>query len=263
MAVFCPLYSGSSGNSVYLETKESAVLIDLGVSCRAAVNALKSLNADVQKLKGILITHEHSDHIKGLSVFLKKYPVPLFGSPAVLDYLRENVKLPETVELKEAPLEGFSVGQMRVKPFHTSHDSVGSLGYRITLDDGNEVGVATDLGRYTPEVDQGLRGCQVVMLESNYDEGMILASDYPYYLKRRIRSDSGHLSNDDCSTALPSLAMSGTRHFILGHLSQNNNMGLLAHQAAAQALTQAGLVEQEDYTLQVARRSEPSIPVVI
>lgn len=263
MAVFCPLYSGSSGNSVYLEAEESSVLIDLGVSCRAAVNALKSLDADFNKLKGILITHEHSDHIKGLSVFLKKYPVPLFGSKAVLNYIKNNLTLPENTEFCEADIDGFSVGQMKIKPFHTAHDSVGSLGYRITLNDGREVGVATDLGTYTPEVDEGLRGCEVVMLESNYDDGMILVSDYPYFLKRRIQSPNGHLSNNDCSTVLPSLAMSGTKHFVLGHLSQNNNMGLLAHQAAHQALSTAGLVEEQDFTLQVARRSEPSIPITI
>lgn len=263
MAVFCPLYSGSSGNSVYLDAGDSSVLIDLGVSCRAAVNALQSLNADFEKLKGILITHEHSDHIKGLSVFLKKYPLPLFASKAVLDYIRKNVSLPEKVELCEADADGFRVGQMQVKPFCTSHDSVGSLGYQITLEDGQNVGVATDLGEYTPEVENALRGCKLVMLESNYDDAMILASDYPYYLKRRIQSSKGHLSNNDCASALPALAQSGTRHFILGHLSQNNNMGLLAHQAASQALMQAGLMEEQDFTLQVARRSEPSIPVML
>ncbi len=263
MAVFCPLYSGSSGNSVYLDAGESSLLIDLGVSCRAAVNALKALDADLSKLKGILITHEHSDHIKGLSVFLKKYPVPLFGSKAVLDYLKENVKLPEELPLVEAKEEGFSVGEIEVKPFQTSHDSVGSLGYRITLEDGQQVGIATDLGVYTDEVKQGLEGCGVVMLESNYDDGMILASDYPYYLKRRIQSAKGHLSNNDCSTALPALAQSGTKHFVLGHLSQNNNMGLLAQQAAQQALTQAGLVAEKDFTLQVAKRSEPSVPILL
>ncbi len=263
MAVFCPLYSGSSGNSVYLDSGASSLLIDLGVSCRAAVNALKALDVDFEKLKGILITHEHSDHIKGLSVFLKKYPLPLFGSKAVLEYIKQNIKLPENVQLCEAHQEGFTVGEMKVKPFRTSHDSVGSLGYRITLESGQQVGVATDLGTYTQEVEQGLTGCRVVMLESNYDDGMILASKYPYYLKRRIQSNKGHLSNNDCSTALPALARSGTRHFILGHLSQNNNMGLLAQQAAQQALSQAGLVEEKDFTLQVARRSEPSIPVTL
>ena len=216
MAIFCPLYSGSSGNSTYLDAGESALLIDLGVSCRAAVTALQQLGADFSKLKGILITHEHSDHIKGLRVFLKKYPLPLYASEPVLEYLREHVELPAGLPMYEADPEGFCVGQMMVRPFATSHDSVGSLGYRISLPDGQELGFATDLGCYTEAVEEGLRGCRTVMLESNYDDGMILVSDYPYYLKRRIQSRSGHLSNSDCAAALPALAQNGTRnpHFI-------------------------------------------------
>lgn len=267
MALFCPLYSGSSGNCVYLDAGNTKVLVDLGVSCRAAVTALASLDVDPKDLSAVLITHEHSDHIKGLSVFLKKYPVPVFASAAVLDFLRENVKLPENLPLCEATLDGFYIDRMQVNPFPTSHDSVGSLGYRFTFRDENaeelSVGIATDLGVYTPQVEQGLCGCRAVMLESNYDEGMIRVSDYPYYLKRRIQSQNGHLSNGDCACALPTLAAQGTRHFVLGHLSKNNNMELLAHQASHQALLQAGFVEDRDFTLQVARRSEPSIPILL
>ena len=262
MAIFCPLYSGSSGNSTYLDAGESALLIDLGVSCRAAVTALQQLGADFSKLKGILITHEHSDHIKGLRVFLKKYPLPLYASEPGLEYLRENVEVPAGLPLYEADPEGFCVGQMMVRPFATSHDSVGSLGYRISLPDGQELGFATDLGCYTEAVEEGLRGCRTVMLESNYDDGMILVSDYPYYLKRRIQSRSGHLSNSDCAAALPALAQNGTRNFVLGHLSQNNNLGLLAQQASEQALLQAGL-ERGDFTLQIANRSQLSQPVLL
>ena len=167
MAIFCPLYSGSSGDSTYLDAGESALLIDLGVSCRAAVTALQQLGADFSKLKGILITHEHSDHIKGLRVFLKKHPLPLYASEPVLEYLRENVELPAGLPMYEADPEGFCVGQMMVRPFATSHDSVGSLGYRISLPDGQELGFATDLGCYTEAVEEGLRGCRTVMLESN------------------------------------------------------------------------------------------------
>ncbi len=262
MAIFCPLYSGSSGNSTYLDSENSSLLIDLGVSCRAALSALRSLDADLSKLKGILITHEHSDHIKGLRVFLKKYPLPLYASAPVLEYLRQNVTLPEGLPLIEADPEGFWVGDMLVRPFATSHDSVGSLGYRISLPDGQEVGFATDLGVYTDAVHEGLNGCQTIMLESNYDDGMILASSYPYYLKRRIQSKSGHLSNTDCAAALPALAQSGARHFVLGHLSQNNNLGLLAHQASEQALLQSGM-ESGEFTLQIASRNEVSQPIVL
>ena len=263
MAVFCPLYSGSSGNSVYVDTGESSLLVDLGVSCKAAVTALNSLHADFDKLKGILITHEHTDHIKGLSVFLKKYPLPLYGDEKVLQYIQENMKIPDGVEMFRADMSGFMVGNMEIHPFRTIHDSVGSLGYRITLSDGKEVGVATDLGVYTDEVKDGLSGCDALLLESNYDNGMIMASAYPYYLKRRIRSSTGHLSNDDCSRALPHLAETGTKHFVLGHLSENNNMGLLAQQAAEQTLAQAGFSISSDLTLQIAKRKEVSSPILI
>lgn len=263
MAIFCPLYSGSSGNSTYLDAGESALLIDLGVSCRAAVTALQQLGADFSKLKGILITHEHSDHIKGLRVFLKKYPLPLYASEPVLEYLREHVELPAGLPLYEADPEGFCVGQMMVRPFATSHDSVGSLGYRISLPDGQELGFATDLGCYTEAVEEGLRGCRTVMLESNYDDGMILVSDYPYYLKRQHPVEqAGTFQQLTAPLHCPALPQNGTRNFVLGHLSQNNNLGLLAQQASEQALLQAGL-ERGDFTLQIANRSQLSQPVLL
>jgi len=189
-------------------------------------------------------------------------PGSTFKVVTALEYMREHVELPAGLPLYEADPEGFCVGQMMVRPFATSHDSVGSLGYRISLPDGQELGFATDLGCYTEAVEEGLRGCRTVMLESNYDDGMILVSDYPYYLKRRIQSRSGHLSNSDCAAALPALAQNGTRNFVLGHLSQNNNLGLLAQQASEQALLQAGL-ERGDFTLQIANRSQLSQPVLL
>lgn len=262
MALFTTLYSGSSGNCALVRHGSKYLLVDMGKSCRTTLTALRKLGLAIADCEGILITHEHSDHIKGLRVFLKKYPLPLYASEPVLEYLRENVELPAGLPMYEADPEGFCVGQMMVRPFATSHDSVGSLGYRISLPDGQELGFATDLGCYTEAVEEGLRGCRTVMLESNYDDGMILVSDYPYYLKRRIQSRSGHLSNSDCAAALPALAQNGTRNFVLGHLSQNNNLGLLAQQASEQALLQAGL-ERGDFTLQIANRSQLSQPVLL
>ena len=258
MAIFCPLYSGSSGNSTYLDAGESALLIDLGVSCRAAVTALQQLGADFSKLKGILITHEHSDHIKGLRVFLKKYPLPLYASEPVLEYLREHVELPAGLPLYEADPEGFCVGQMMVRPFATSHDSVGSLGYRISLPDGQELGFATDLGCYTEAVEEGLRGCRTVMLESNYDDGMILVSDYPYYLKRRIESPRGHLDNNECAAKILELVQQGCQKFALCHLSRENNTPDLALGAVRSALVAAGVTPGPGVRVQAQKRSEPS-----
>ena len=263
MAIFCPLYSGSSGNSTYLDAGESALLIDLGVSCRAAVTALQQLGADFSKLKGILITHEHSDHIKGLRVFLKKYPLPLYASEPVLEYLRENVELPAGLPMYEADPEGFCVGQMMVRPFATSHDSVGSLGYRISLPDGQELGFATDLGCYTEAVEEGLRGCRTVMLESNYDKRLLQISSYPYLLKRRIAGPKGHLCNDDCAGILPQLVKQRTTRLILAHLSQENNSPEVARRTALQALTEEKLEEGLDFTLDIAQRYEASRVILI
>lgn len=263
MSLFCPLYSGSSGNCFFLKAQSTSLLVDLGVSCRAATTAMKQLDAVPEELDGILITHEHSDHIKGLPVFLKKCRAPVYGSQQVLDYLADNLTLPAHTRLIPVEPGGFWVGEVGVTPFQTPHDSVGSLGYRLTLPDGQQVGFATDLGRYTSTVHQGLCGCDLVVLESNYDEGMILVSDYPYPLKRRIMSQRGHLSNGDCAQALLQLAGQGTGRFILGHLSQNNNMAPLAQQTALGALTAAGLVEGRDFTLQVASRSQMSQPTLL
>lgn len=263
MSLFCPLYSGSSGNSFYLKSGSTSILIDLGVSCKSVVTAMSQLGAVPSDLSGILITHEHSDHIKGLPVFLKKADVPVYASTAVLGYISDNMKLPAHTRLIPVDMAGFTVGELEVKPFTTPHDSVGSLGYRVRTVEGESIGIATDLGTYTKDVEKGLEGCRLVLLESNYDDGMILVSDYPYYLKKRIMSSHGHLSNSDCAQALPKLAASGTEHFVLCHLSLNNNMGVLAQQASQTALLAAGLTEGKDFTLQVALRTEVSTPVMV
>lgn len=263
MSLFCPLYSGSSGNSFFLQSGSTSLLIDLGVSCKAAVTALSQLDTAPSNLDGILITHEHSDHIKGLPVFLKKANVPIYASEAVLDYIAYNMNIPSYTQLIPVEMDGFSVGELEVHPFRTPHDSLGSLGYRIHTQDGKRIGVATDLGCCTEEVNAGLEGCDLVLLESNYDDGMILVSDYPYYLKRRIMSQDGHLSNSACAEELAHLAKNGTEHFILCHLSLNNNMQPLAYQATQSSLAAAGLTEGKDFTLQVANRKEISTPVLV
>lgn len=263
MAKFCPLFSGSSGNSFYLESGHSSLLIDIGVSCRAVTNAMKDLGAFPQDLDGILITHEHSDHIKGLPVFLKKAQVPVYGSQPVLDYIENTMPLPAGTTLIPVDMDGFSVGDIEVKPFRTPHDSVGSLGYQLRTPDHQQIGLATDLGHYTDEVHEGLSGSDLVVLESNYDDGMILVSSYPYVLKRRIMSGDGHLSNLECAAALIQLAEQGTRKFILSHLSLNNNMRELAEQASCLTLGEAGLTCGKDYSLQIANRTEISAPTIL
>ena len=261
MTYLYPLFSGSSGNCTLVSSKGGTVLVDAGVSCKAIVGALTELSFSPEALNGILITHEHSDHIKGLSVFTKRYKLPIYRSREVLDYLVRHSCVHPDCSLFEiaSPTE---VGGMLVIPFDTPHDSVHSLGFRIETEDGHSIGIATDLGAVTDTVRTGLAGCSLVMLESNYDSAMLQCSSYPYHLKRRISGRRGHLENQDCASYLVELAKSGATQFVLCHLSKENNMPELALQTAYAKMSEAGIGAAE-FSLQAARRSEPSPAVAL
>lgn len=259
MARFCALYSGSSGNSLYISSGGSALLVDAGVSCKAILTALCERQIDPGTIQGILVTHEHVDHVRGLRVLLKKLPVPVYGSQGTLAAIAEQVQPHTDLRVIDSTME---IGGQEVTPFATPHDAAQPLGYRICTGDQRTVGVATDLGHVTPEVQTALSGCDLVAIEANYDEGMLRCGCYPYSLKRRIQSECGHLSNDACATQSLQLVQQGTTRLVLGHLSRENNTPTLADQAVAMALTAGGCVQGQDYILQVARRSQPS-PMII
>lgn len=264
MARFCSLFSGSSGNSTYISSSDTAILIDAGRSCKQLMQAMQARTIDHKTISGLLVTHEHSDHISGLRVLLKKLKIPLFASSEVVEKLKWNKLLSEDQVVYE--LDGnskFTIGSLNISSFDTPHDSVHSLGYRILTPDGRKIIVATDLGYIRENVREMLTGCDLVMLESNYDERMLSASDYPYYLKKRIASNTGHLSNEECSKELIRLVKSGSTRFVLGHLSQNNNLPELAYQTAFSAFEMNGMREGIDFSLQVAPRSEPSEMVIL
>ncbi|MCI8351061.1 MAG: MBL fold metallo-hydrolase [Oscillospiraceae bacterium] len=259
MDFLCMLSSGSSGNSAYLRVGETALLLDAGISCRRILSALRSLGERPETLRGILITHEHIDHIRGLFTLTKQLRLPVYAPPAVADYLIDSDAVYDPWLVK--PLEGpFSLGELGVVPFPVSHDSLDCSGYRISLPSGASLGYATDLGGVPPRVLESLLGCETVVLESNYDEAMLDAGPYPYSLKRRIKSQSGHLSNEDCSDTLVKLAASGSRQFVLAHLSKENNLPDLARSFAQATLLMNG-VPEDSYRLQVAARDIPSSPL--
>ncbi len=257
MAELCPLGSGSSGNSTLVRSNGTSILVDAGLSCKAICTALEQAGSHYEELDAILLTHEHSDHIKALPVLLKKLTCPLYGTEPVLDYISRTLKIPAHIPLVPIPEGSFAIHDMEVKPFATPHDSVGSVGYQFH-DGSKRFAVATDLGHMTPEILEQLLPCKAVLLESNYDEGMLMVSSYPYALKRRIASSRGHLSNVDCAATAVTLAQNGLEHMILGHLSQNNNLPELAWSATRNALDHAGC---NDLDLQVALRTSVS-PVV-
>ncbi len=229
MARFVTLYSGSSGNCTLIDTGDGVVLIDMGCSCKRTLSEMYALGYSACDVRAILITHEHSDHIGGLMTFLRHYRVPLYGPERSLTYLRNNSLVPDDAALNTiAPREAFSLGALNVCGFTTSHDSEDCMGYRLTFSDGRSIAVATDLGTVSDEVYESLCGCELVALESNYDENMLMVGRYPYYLKNRIRSSFGHLSNDDCARCAARLAESGTREIVLMHLSRENNLPEIA-----------------------------------
>lgn len=227
--------SGSSGNCLLVEEDETRVLIDAGISRRRLAAALNSLGCAMEQIGGVLITHEHSDHISGLEGLVKGRKLPVFAPHTVA--ARLEGALPSLSEqLRVIPTgEPFSLGSLRITAFHTSHDTDESVGYRI---EGRGVyGHATDTGCVTEEMRRFLRGADTVLLESNHDEDMLRYGPYPFYLKKRILSTRGHLSNTDCAVFARELAESGTRKIILAHLSRENNTPQKALTEAERALT--------------------------
>lgn len=264
MAKFCTLFSGSTGNCTYIAGSDTAVLVDAGRSCKQILAAMDARGIDPRTIQAILITHEHTDHISALKVFLKKYNVPVYASEEVLQKLLwDQVLLPEQARVAVTDRSRFAVGSFEIESFDTPHDSVHSLDYRICTADGRKIAVATDLGYITDAVREMLTGCDLVLLESNYDPNMLSVSAYPYHLKRRIASNTGHLSNEACAEELIHLVKTGSTRFVLGHLSQNNNTPDVAYQASFSQFVLHKMKENIDFVLKVAPRLAPLEMVVL
>lgn len=263
MARICPLFSGSSGNSSFVATSGGGLLIDAGVSCKRLFEALGGLHIDPCGIRGILVTHEHTDHISGLRVFLKKTGAALYASEAVLDYLCDNGHVPPGTETEAVqPGNPFEIDGVEVRGFEISHDSVGPLGYRLCLPDGRTAAYATDMGVATESVAEALTGADLVILEANYDPLMLAGGPYPYILKKRIMSERGHLANLESAKLAARLVATGTTRLVLAHLSQENNRPDVAHLAVRQALERQGMALGVDYTLAVAPRCHPGDMIV-
>jgi len=251
MARFCSLFSSSSGNSTFISSASTSILVDAGVSAKRMVKALTDREIDPKTIGGIFITHEHIDHVNAVRILATNNGIPVYATEGTLESLNESGVLNGKFPVNVMPEEGIEVGDLFIKSFKTPHDSRESCGYTITLPDGQKAAIATDIGHMTEEIMQNLKGSGLVMLESNHDEGMLRNGPYPYYLKRRILSDVGHLSNNACAEAVTELLKSGTVRFFLGHLSRDNNFPALAYETSASALKTIGAVEGRDFFLEV------------
>ncbi len=226
--------SGSSGNCLLLSGGGANILIDAGISARRISDMLGSCGLSLQDITGVLITHEHSDHISGLAGLVRRGGIEAFAPRTVAARLRGM--MPQLDDhLRVIPVgEGFRLSSLTIRAFHTPHDTDESVGYRVEGD--GVFAVATDMGCVTDEVRENLRGADAVLIEANHDEDMLRFGRYPVFLKRRILSEHGHLSNENCARLARELAESGTGTIILGHLSRENNTPDTAMRAVGEAL---------------------------
>ncbi len=226
------LYSGSTGNAFVISTPCGTLLIDAGKNAKRLCTALCEVGIDADDIRAILVTHEHTDHISALPVFLKKHPIPVHIAYGCAYKLMPHASVEPLLHM-HPPIHEECICGMQVTSFPTPHDSRASVGYRIEIPDENgnivyRIGYATDIGYVTPEIEEALTGCDAVILESNHDYDMLMTGPYPYDLKKRIASRRGHLSNPDSAALAARLCAAGTKKLMLAHLSQENNAPDLA-----------------------------------
>lgn len=246
---FSPLCSGSSGNASYLEAGGARLLIDAGGTGRRLEALLSEIGVPPASLDAILLTHEHIDHVQGVGVLSRRYDLPVFAAADCFAALPPSVGgvAPARMRVFE-PDKPFFWRGVQILPFSIPHDSAHAVGY--TFDDGNgRCAVMTDVGCMSDRLVDLVSGCDVLLLEANHDVDMLLSGSYPYPLKRRILSGSGHLCNEDAAATIVRLAQRGMREFILGHLSRENNTPELAAVTVRAALEAAGFGSEVHVTV--------------
>lgn len=256
----CSIASGSSGNCVYVGTEQTKILVDAGISKKRIVEGLMSIDVVPEEIKGIFITHEHSDHVCGLGVLSRKYRIPIYGTKKTLKAVEAMKSLGAIETALFRPIEPDDpvyIEDLKINPFSIPHDACDPVCYTVE-GSGHKVGVATDMGTYNDYITSHLEGCEILLLEANHDINMLQVGAYPYMLKRRILGDRGHLSNDNSGRLLCDLIQGGLKYIFLGHLSKENNYPELAYETVKYELEQNGLLPSENINIWVAKRDEPS-----
>lgn len=249
--------SGSSGNCIYIGSESTHLLVDAGISNKRIQQGLNEIGLKGQDLSGILITHEHSDHIKGLGVLARKYQVPIYSTQETLDEICSKQSLGEYDKGLLHPIlpDGeFEVGDLRICPFSIDHDAANPVAYRV-WQGAKSAAVATDMGHYDEYIIRHLRGLDALLLESNHDVRMLETGPYPYYLKRRILGDHGHLSNENAGRLLSRILHDNLKKVLLGHLSKENNYEKLAYETVRLEIDQGETpYSSRDFSISVAGR---------
>ncbi|CEK32459.1 metallo-beta-lactamase-like hydrolase [[Clostridium] sordellii] len=259
MLEYSSIGSGSSGNCHYIGCKNTKILVDAGLSGKKITTNLKDLDIDASTLKGIFITHEHSDHIKGAGILSRKFDLPIFAN--VKTWCAMKDKLGEIQDKNMKVFENdktYALDDLIVRPFSTSHDSADSVGFNFYNNKQEKISIATDIGCITENIRKHLYKSKLVVLESNFDPNMLMMGSYPYALKKRVMSETGHLSNEEAAKFCVDLVNQGTESILLAHLSKENNFPELAYETSKGILLQNDMIVGQDLKLDVLLRDEPS-----
>ena len=252
--MFVSLVSGSSGNCTLLSHKNTMLLVDCGLSAKKLEQTVSTIGISPEKICGLLVTHEHSDHTKGIGTLSRKYQIPVYATVGTHEAMID-LSISEKAVRYITPGIDLEIGDIGIKPFSIPHDAKNPVAYNFFFDE-KKLTLATDMGHITDEILSNIKGSIAVLLESNHDINMLKNGRYPAFLKQRILGKRGHLSNEDAANVALKLAKSGTKHLMLGHLSNENNTPRAAFIKTAEVLTAGGAEVQKDITLTVASRYE-------
>ncbi|MBR6468732.1 MAG: MBL fold metallo-hydrolase [Lachnospiraceae bacterium] len=253
----CSIASGSSGNCIYVGSDDTHVIVDAGISGRRIEDGLNRIGLKTEELDGILITHEHSDHISGLGVLARRYGIPMYATKGTIDAIKGISSLGsipgELFEVIEAD-KPFEISGLNINPVRISHDAADPVAFRIG-NGSKAIGVVSDLGKYNDYIVDSFFGVDALLLEANHDVNMLQVGRYPYQLKCRILGDKGHLSNESSGRLLCRLLHNDLKHVFLGHLSQENNLAELAYETVRlEVLMSDNDYKPEDFHIKVAPR---------
>ncbi len=263
---FVSIASGSSGNCIYIGSDNTHILIDAGISNKRIEKGLSEIGVKGSELDGVFITHEHADHIQGLGILARKYPIPIYGTKETLEEIAGKASLgeyPKELLRPILPDVDFHFGDLQIRPFRIDHDAANPVAYRVQHGK-KSVAVATDLGHYDQYVIDHLQGLDALLLEANHDVRMLETGPYPYRLKQRILGDYGHLSNENCGRLLNCILHDHLKKILLGHLSEKNNFAELAYETVCLEITQGETAYQaKDFSIAVAGRDSLSEIVTV
>lgn len=256
----CSIASGSSGNCTFVGNENTKLLIDAGVSGKKIENGLNSIDVKAEDLQGILVTHEHGDHICGLGVMARRFNTPIYATPETIHamlHMKNVGRIPEELFRYVTPDTSFYINDILVEPFSTSHDASNPVCYTFSSG-GHKVGMATDLGKFDDYIISKLYGSEILLLEANHDVNMLMVGGYPYYLKQRILGDKGHLSNELSAQLIKSLLHENLKHITLAHLSEENNYEELAYETVRLELNEHFDDKRAEIMLSIAKRDMAS-----